>query len=84
LIAARYLRAYQRESSIDLANQGYYEALRCAVELSWVANYRIAQATLHTHDVPRPIWDAIADYMVDYFRARTGVTLQLPARPSNS
>ena len=56
----------------------YYEALRCASELTNVVSYRLARARGEQHDAPRPTWDSIADRMVDYFRDRTGVTLRLP------
>ncbi len=75
----RYVRAYQRARSTDLSMQPYYEALRCAVELSLVAAYRMAEARGTPHDVPRLTWDSIADRMIAYFRRRTGVTLGLPA-----
>ena len=78
-IARRYVRAYQRVSPVDLSAQPYYEALRCATELSNAAAYRLAASTDGSHDPPRPTWDAIADTMVEYFRARTGVELKVPA-----
>jgi aminoglycoside phosphotransferase (APT) family kinase protein len=74
-----YVRAYQGETDAELSNQSYYEALRCASELTGVVAYRIARAKGEQHDVPRPTWDSITDQMVDYFRERTGVTLKLPA-----
>jgi aminoglycoside phosphotransferase (APT) family kinase protein len=74
----RYIRAYQRETAADLSDQRYYEALRCATELTGVAAYRLAEAKREPHDVPRFTWVSIADQMVDYFRERTGVTLELP------
>jgi aminoglycoside phosphotransferase (APT) family kinase protein len=77
-MATRYVRAYQRETNADLSHQPYYEALRCASELSWVAAYRLAEQRGEPHDTPRLTWDTIADRMIDYFRARTGVTLSLP------
>jgi aminoglycoside phosphotransferase (APT) family kinase protein len=79
-ISARYLRAYRSESDADLSNQPYYEALRCATELSQVVEYRLAAAQGEAADIPLPTWDSIADTMVEYFRARTGVTLELPPR----
>ena len=75
----RYVRAYQRETGTDLSNQHYYEALRCASELTGVVAFRIAQTKRQPHDVPRPTWDSITDQMIDYFHDRTGVTLKLPA-----
>lgn len=74
----RYVRAYQRETGADLSAQRYYEALRCAVELTGVTAYRLAEAKGEPHDVPRFTWVSIADQMIDYFRERTGVTLRLP------
>lgn len=74
----RYIRAYQLETGADLSAQPYYEALRCANELAGVAAYRLAEAKGELHDVPRFTWASIADQMVDYFRDRTGVTLELP------
>ena len=77
-ISRRYVAAYVAKSGSDVSNQRYYEALRCAGELSNVIAYRLARARGEEHDAPRPTWDAIGDQMVDYFRARTGVTLRLP------
>ena len=74
----RYVRAYQRQTGADLSAQPYYEALRCAGELSFVAAYRIAETKGDPHDLPRPTWDSIAPRMIDYFRDRTGVILELP------
>jgi aminoglycoside phosphotransferase (APT) family kinase protein len=74
-VARRYVRAYGDATGIDLSNQPYYEALRCAVELGGVVRYRVAAAG---DGVARPTWDSVVDRMVDYFRARTGVTLRLP------
>jgi aminoglycoside phosphotransferase (APT) family kinase protein len=81
LIADRYVRAYQAATNADLSRQPYYEALRCAAELGWVAAYRLAEQRGETHDVPRPTWNNVADRMVDYFRDRTGVTLSVPPPP---
>jgi aminoglycoside phosphotransferase (APT) family kinase protein len=74
----RYVRAYAREIAADLSTQPYYEALRCATELSGVAAYRLAEAKGEPHDVPDFAWGSITDDMVRYFRERTGVTLVLP------
>ncbi len=80
VIRNRYVRAYVDETSADLSNLRYYEALRCATELVGVIEYRTAAAAGRTLDQPRPTWDAIADDMIDFFRLRTGVTLKLPTR----
>jgi aminoglycoside phosphotransferase (APT) family kinase protein len=77
-LGRRYVRAYAVQTGADLSNQRYYEALRCAGELTNVVSYRLAQARGEELDAPRPTWDAVADRMVDYFRARTGATLRLP------
>jgi aminoglycoside phosphotransferase (APT) family kinase protein len=74
----RYVDAYIRETGADLANQRYYEALRCATELTNVVSHRSALAEGRPRDAPRPTWDAVSDQMVEYFRERTGVTLRLP------
>ena len=74
----RYVAAYLRETGADLVNQPYYEALRCASELTNVISFRRAAATGEPHDAPRPTWDAVTDQMVEYFRDRSGVTLRLP------
>jgi aminoglycoside phosphotransferase (APT) family kinase protein len=74
----RYIRAYQGETGADLSAQPYYEALRCAAELAGVVAYRLAEAKGKPHDFPRFTWDSISDQMVDYFRERTGVTLEVP------
>jgi aminoglycoside phosphotransferase (APT) family kinase protein len=77
-IGRRYVAAYIAQTGADLSNQQYYEALRCASELTGVILYRLARASGERHDAPRPTWDAVAPEMVEYFRARTGVTLTLP------
>jgi aminoglycoside phosphotransferase (APT) family kinase protein len=79
LLCRRYTRAYQREAGADLSNQRYYEALRCVSELTGVVAFRIAESKRQPHDMLRPTWDSISDQMIDYFRVRTGVTLELPA-----
>lgn len=78
LLCKRYVGAYQREANADLSNQQYYEALRCVSELTGVVAFRLAESRRQPHDMLRPTWDSISDQMIDYFRARTGVTLQLP------
>jgi aminoglycoside phosphotransferase (APT) family kinase protein len=77
-VGRRYVAAYVRETGADLRNQPYYEALRCASELTNVVSFRRARAAGEPHDAPRPTWDAVSDRMVEYFRERTGVTLRLP------
>jgi aminoglycoside phosphotransferase (APT) family kinase protein len=77
-IARRYAAAYLAQTGADLANQRYYEALRCASELTNVVSHRRARAEGVPHDAPRPTWDAVSDQMVEYFRDRTGVSLRLP------
>jgi aminoglycoside phosphotransferase (APT) family kinase protein len=77
-IGRRYVAAYRAQTGADLSNQRYYEALRCASELANVIVYRLARARGEQHDAPRPTWDSIGERMVEYFRARTGVTLRLP------
>jgi aminoglycoside phosphotransferase (APT) family kinase protein len=77
-IGRRYVAAYEKQTGADLSNQPYYEALRCASELTNVVSYRRARAEGVELDAPRPTWDAVGGRMVEYFRARTGVTLRLP------
>jgi len=79
-IARRYVRAYQRIAPVDLSAQQYYEALRCALELSATVTYRLAASSGAARDRPPPTWDSITDTMVEYFRRRTGVVLKVPAR----
>lgn len=74
----RYLREYRGHSDADLDARPYYEALRCATELSLVADWRIAETANDAHDLPRPSWDAIPGSLVEFFRSRTGVTITLP------
>ena len=74
----RYIASYLSETGADLTNQSYYEALRCASELTNVVSYRLARAGGQLHDAPRPTWDRVSEQMVKYFQARTGVTLELP------
>ena len=75
----QFLDAYQRRSGADLSAWPYYEALRCASELSFVAGWRLAEAG-GGHDLPRPSWDLIPERLIEFFRIRTGVTIALPAR----
>jgi aminoglycoside phosphotransferase (APT) family kinase protein len=74
----RFVAAYRELTGADLAAQPWYEALRCALELTEVIDYRQARHDGRPRQTPRPVWDLAADRMVDYFRARTGVTLALP------
>ena len=77
-IARRYVRHYLALREIDLTNQPYYEALRCAFELGNAAGYRLAPREL------RPTWDSVADVIVRYFRERTGVTITMPPPVASS
>jgi len=77
-IGRRYVAAYVAATGADLTNQRYYEALRCASELTNVVSFRRARARGEQHDAPRPTWDAVVPEMIEYFRARTGVTLGIP------
>jgi aminoglycoside phosphotransferase (APT) family kinase protein len=78
-IARRYVRAYVARDPIDLSAQPYYEALRCAMEVGNAALWRLAVADGRPEEMPRPTWDSIAEVMVEYFAARTGVDIVLPA-----
>jgi aminoglycoside phosphotransferase (APT) family kinase protein len=78
-IARSYVRSYVARTGADVAARPYYEALRCAVELGNAASYRLAVADGRGDHQPRPTWDSIADAMVRYFRARSGVELTMPA-----
>jgi hypothetical protein len=48
------------------------------MELNGVVNYRVTVTRGLAFDGPRPTWDGIADQMVTFFEARTGVQLVLP------
>jgi aminoglycoside phosphotransferase (APT) family kinase protein len=83
-IAARYLRTYIETAPLngfELSTLRYYEALRTAVELSVVAAYRLAEASGQPHDIPPPTWLSIVPDMVEFFRARTGVAIDMPGLP---
>jgi aminoglycoside phosphotransferase (APT) family kinase protein len=69
---------YRARTGADLAAQPWYEALRCASELTNVVAYRQAVRSGRPTVAPRPTWDRATDRMVAYFAARTGVTLALP------
>jgi aminoglycoside phosphotransferase (APT) family kinase protein len=77
-ISDRYVAAYLAQTGADLTNQPYYEALRCANELTNVISYRRAETQGVRHDAPRPTWDSVVPQMIEYFRLRTGVTLWIP------
>jgi aminoglycoside phosphotransferase (APT) family kinase protein len=79
-IARRYVNAYRAGTGADLADQPYYEALRCALELIQVIGHRRARAAGVERDTPAPTWDGATDRMIEYFEARTGVRLELPPR----
>jgi aminoglycoside phosphotransferase (APT) family kinase protein len=78
-VARTYQACYETGSGADLGSIPYYEALRCGIELQNVVDFRTAAAGVATYDAPRPSWDSIGGDMVDYFEARTGVRLQIPA-----
>ena len=75
----RYVAAYKRLTGADLTAQPFYEALRCVLELTDVIDYRRARREGRTRERMRPSWDVASDRMVDYIRARTGVTVPVPA-----
>lgn len=77
-IARRYRRAYLDRNPIDLSAQPYYEALRCAMEVGNAALWRLAVADGRPDELLRPTWDSIAEVMVEYFGARTGIEIVLP------
>jgi len=83
-IAHRYVRIYVKRNPIDLSTLVYYESLRCAIELAIVALWRLAIVDGRCDDFLRPAWDSIADVMVEYFRARTGVEIILPPPAASS
>jgi aminoglycoside phosphotransferase (APT) family kinase protein len=72
----RYLRTYRRGSGADLSTVPYYEALRCAIELTGVIAYRNRLAS-GSGPEGQPTWDTMTDDMIAYFRQRTGVALRL-------
>jgi aminoglycoside phosphotransferase (APT) family kinase protein len=77
-ITRRFVSRYHDLTGADLSNQPWYEALRCLLELTDVVDYRNAMLADRPRQTPRPTWDVCTDRMVDYFRARTGVTLPMP------
>ena len=84
MIAARYVRTYLElapHTAFEASTLRYYEALRTAIELSVVAAYRLAEASGQPHDIPPPTWRSIVPDMVEFFRARTGVTIDVPDEP---
>ncbi len=77
-MARRYVAAYRAGSPADLSRVPYYEALRCATELTGVVRYRAAVAA--GGELPiRPTWDLTADEMLLFLEARTGVRPTLPS-----
>ncbi len=77
-LAAAYRSVYESGSDADLGSMPYYEALRCFLELDGVVTYRTTVARGVAYDGPPPVWDGIADQMVNYFEQRTGVRLVVP------
>ena len=77
---ARYLRAYEAQRAVDLRARPYYEALRCAAELAFVAAWRQSSATGDERlRSQRPPWDVIPGALQDFFETRTGVRITLPS-----
>jgi aminoglycoside phosphotransferase (APT) family kinase protein len=79
-LSRRFVKAYAALTGADLSAQPYYEALRCVLELVLVIEHRRALAQGLERDTPAPTWDVASDRMVEYFKARTDVDLQLPPR----
>jgi aminoglycoside phosphotransferase (APT) family kinase protein len=77
-LTRRFVDTYRDRTGADLRAQPWYEALRCLSELTHVLAYRCALRERRPIIAPRPTWDRATDRMVDYFAARTGVTLALP------
>jgi aminoglycoside phosphotransferase (APT) family kinase protein len=76
LIARDLHHAYERLRPLDASRASYYEALRCAVELAPVMEYRHRSA----HDLtcgPRPPWDRGVEALSRHFTEVTGVPLSL-------
>ena len=81
---ARYLRDYVKSGdrrAIDGVAPRYYEVLRTADELSVVAAYSLAEAGRETHQIAQPAWRPIVDDMIEFFRTRSGVTINMPPAP---
>jgi aminoglycoside phosphotransferase (APT) family kinase protein len=78
----RFLQAYRERSDADLTDLGYYEALRCAGELAFVADWRLARTRGET-DLPRPSWDVVPGELAAFFRARAGAAIVLPPSPGS-
>ena len=80
VLARRYFEAYRRRRSVDSEAVRYYEAMRCPVELVWVAERRLADAgVMEPRSGPNP-WGAAraTNRLISHFRKISGITLTLP------
>ncbi|RLC58018.1 MAG: hypothetical protein DRI30_03265 [Chloroflexi bacterium] len=75
ILVRRYTEAYERIRSLDRERLAYYEALRCLMELSWVAEKRLTREGSH-----RNPWGAPreANRLVSHFQRIAGISPQLP------
>ncbi len=75
IVVRRYTEAYERTRTVDRERLSYYEALRCLMELSRVAERRLTRAGLQ-----RNPWSAPreANRLISHFRRIAGVSPELP------
>jgi hypothetical protein len=72
-MAARLTKAYGNSQEDAAARIAYYEALRCALEMAVVAEYRSG-----TPAPERPPWDRGARELARRFASISGVTVEMP------
>jgi hypothetical protein len=72
-MAARLTKAYGNSQEDAAARIAYYDALRCALEIAVVAEYRSG-----TQELERPPWDRGARELARRFASISGVTVEMP------
>ena len=79
-MANRYYKAYRRQRVVDGEAVRYYEALRCIMELVWVAEGRLAVAAGDASQITNP-WAAprMTERLLSHFRKITGVESSVPS-----
>ncbi len=70
VVVRRFTRAYQARRSLDMTSVRYFEALRCLIELAWVADRRATGAGMHRNPwgAPRSVRK-----LTSHFRQVTGI-----------
>ena len=76
-VVTRCVHTYEAMCAVDLSARAHLEALRCAAELSWFADWRLARPRAITSCLTRRGMSYPAQ-RVEFFRTRTDVSIMLP------